>query len=129
MMYIRHYFAKAKEELPRVVVSSLIFMILLLLQTMLFNQMPKIFNHYSPASLTAIICSVLLVISCVLILGRKRVGVWLWLLSIVILLITAFIEKEVPGFSRVRIALLLLILVLFLFVLKKNGRTVWSVLK
>ena len=131
MAIIRHFYSKAKEELQDSVILFFTFMMLLSLKTLLFNQIPKMINDYNLIILSKMVCNVMFAISCVLILGRKRAGVWLWLVVIAAICVVVFVDKGFPGFTTgfvVRVFFLLLMLV-FCLSIKKNGKTAWSVLK
>ena len=103
MRNFRESFLSLFSTFHLAVVLVFLFFPLMSLKELLFSHVPALLGTYDFNVVRLTAFDVLLALSSVLILCRRKLGVWLWIAAVAIDLI--------------------------LLLLKKNGRTAWSVLR
>lgn len=126
---IRKYILNALESFRFAVILVFWGIIYFCLKDLLLDDIPELFKTNGFMPMGKGVCNSLFVISGLLILGRKRLGVWLWFATIVIKLLLMYINIGFEGYETKYLGSIILNLapICFLF-LKKNGRTAWSIL-
>lgn len=100
------------------------------LKNLILQDIPLLHNGYSLDAARPIVFDVLTTLASIMILGRKKIGVWLWIAVIPCETLFLLIGKGFTGFDAYYFLKIMVIVagLCFLYV-KKDGKTAWSQLK
>ena len=100
------------------------------LKNLILQDIPLLHNGYSLDAARPIVFDVLTTLASILILGGKKIGVWLWIAVIPCETIFLLMGKGFTGFDAFYFLKIIVILAGLCFLhVKKDGKTAWSQLK